>query len=183
MNKGLYNSPKFIQINEINRIVYLLTNTTIMFITYIKNILAIKVFWKKNMKNIDFKHTLIYISYFLFSKNFHINMIDLFNLLVCKFLHRVMWGKSGTEVIPALFSFLHYSLISQKVMNEYLQSRQIWNLRDQRMKNSLVCPHSKRVFFVYCTNRKQRLLYRTIYFLSMVHKGSLCDKSIYDTGK
>ena len=87
MNKSLYNSPKFIQINEINRIVYLLTNTTIMFITYIKNILAIKVFWKKNMKNIDFKHTLIYISYFLFSKNFHINMIDLFNLLVYKFLH------------------------------------------------------------------------------------------------
>ena len=94
-----------------------------------------------------------------------------------------MWGKSGTEVIPALFSFLHYSLISQKVMNEYLQSRQIWNLRDQRKKNSLVCPHSKRVFFVYCTNRKQRLLYRTIYFLSMVHKGSLCDKSISNTGK
>ena len=44
-------------INKINRIVYLLTNTTIIFITYIKNILAIN--FENRYKNIDFKYTLI----------------------------------------------------------------------------------------------------------------------------
>ena len=57
MNKSLYNSCILIQINEINRIVYLLTNTTIIFITYIKNILAIN--FENRYKNIDFKYTLI----------------------------------------------------------------------------------------------------------------------------